>query len=82
MPWTGGVPEELVKKLEAKNAVCIYRRDPDFWIDAPPPRETCGSTSADAWLAPMREEAGGRSFREVGREVAVTEVSAGPSASV
>jgi hypothetical protein len=31
MPWTGGVPEELVKKLEAKNlAVCIYRRDPDF----------------------------------------------------
>jgi len=23
--WTGGVPEELVKKLEAKNAVCIYR---------------------------------------------------------
>jgi hypothetical protein len=32
MPWTGGVPEELVKKLEAKNAVCIYRRDSDFWI--------------------------------------------------
>jgi len=30
MPWIGGVPEELVKKLEAKNAVCIYRRDPDF----------------------------------------------------
>jgi hypothetical protein len=26
MPWTGGVPEELVKKLEAKNlAVYIYR---------------------------------------------------------
>jgi hypothetical protein len=32
MPWIGGVPEELVKKLEAKNAVCIYRRGPDFWI--------------------------------------------------
>jgi hypothetical protein len=75
------VPEELVKKLEAKNAVCIYRRDPDFWIDAPPPRET-GSTSADAWRAPMRGEAGGRAFREVGREAAVREVSAGPSASV
>jgi hypothetical protein len=79
MPWTGGVPEELVKKLEAKNAVCIYRRDPDFWIA---PRETCGSTSADAWRAPMRGEAGGRAFREVGREAAVTEASAGPSASV
>jgi len=77
------VPEELVKKLEAKNlAVCIYRGDPDFWIDAPPPRETCGSTSADAWRAPMRGEADGRAFREVGREAAVTEASAGPSASV
>jgi hypothetical protein len=32
MPWTGGVPEELVKKLETKNAVCIYRGDTDFWI--------------------------------------------------
>jgi len=33
MPWTGSVPEELVKKLEAKNlAVYIYRRDSDFWI--------------------------------------------------
>jgi hypothetical protein len=32
MPGTGGVPEELVEKLEAKNAVCIYRRDSDFWI--------------------------------------------------
>jgi hypothetical protein len=80
MPWTDGVPEELVKKLEAKNAVCIYRRDPDFWIDAPPPRETCGLTSADAWRAPMRGEAGGRAFR--GREAAVTEASAGPLASV
>ncbi len=70
MPWTDGVPEELVKKLKAKNAVCIYRRDSDFWI------------SADAWRAPMRGEAGGRAFREVGREAAVTEVSAGPSASV
>ncbi len=82
MPWTGGVPEELVKKLEAKIAVCIYRRDPDFWIDALPPIETCGSTLADAWRVPMRGEAGGRAFREVGREAAVTEASAGPSASV
>jgi hypothetical protein len=32
MPWTDGVPEELVEKLEAKNAVCIYRRDSDFWM--------------------------------------------------
>jgi hypothetical protein len=30
MPWSGGVPEELVKRLEAKNAVCIYRGDADF----------------------------------------------------
>ncbi len=82
MPWTGGVSEELVKKLEAKNAVCIYRGDPDFWIDAPPPREICGSTSADAWRVPMRGEAGGRAFWEVGREAAVTEASAGPSAFV
>jgi hypothetical protein len=49
MPWTGGVPEELVKKLEAKNlAVCIYRRDPDFWI--PPER--------DLWLDISRRVAG------------------------
>ena len=26
------MPEELVKKLETKNAVCIYRGDTDFWI--------------------------------------------------
>ena len=73
------MPEELIKKLEARNAVGIYRRGPDFWI---PPRETCGSASADAWRAPMRGEVGGRAFREVGREAAVTEASAGPSASV
>ncbi len=51
MPWTGGVSEELVKKLEAKIlAVCIYRRDPDFWIDAPLPR--------DLWLDISRRVAG------------------------
>jgi len=48
MPWTGGVPEELVKKLEAKNAVCIYRRDPDFWI----------APERDLWLDISRRAAG------------------------
>jgi hypothetical protein len=48
MPWTGGVPEELVKKLEARNAVGIYRSDPDFWI--PPGR--------DMWLGISRRVAG------------------------
>jgi len=57
MPWTGGVPEELVKKLEANNAVCIYRRDPDFWI----------APERDLWLDISRRVAGAdarRSRRE------------------
>jgi hypothetical protein len=77
MPWTDSVPKELVEKLEAKNAVCIYRRGPDFWIA--PERDL---RLDNARRAPMRGEAGGRAFREVGRDAAVTEASAGPSASV
>ena len=41
------MPEELVKKLEARHAVGIDRRDPDFWI---PPR--------DMWLGISRRVAG------------------------
>jgi hypothetical protein len=48
MRWTCGVPEELVKKLEARNAVGIYRRDPDFWI----------APERDLWLGISRRVAG------------------------
>ncbi len=39
--WTGDVPEELVKELEARNLIVynMYDRRPSFWIDQPPPRE-------------------------------------------
>jgi hypothetical protein len=42
------VPEELVKKLKAKNAVCIYRRDPDFWIAPERPAARQRAAGADA----------------------------------
>jgi hypothetical protein len=37
--WTGDVPEEFVKELEARNLIMynIYDRRPSFWIDQPPP---------------------------------------------
>jgi hypothetical protein len=56
MPWTGGVSEELVEKLEAKNAVCIYRRDPDFWI----------APERDLWLSRRVAGADARRSRREG----------------
>jgi hypothetical protein len=51
------VSEELVEKLEAKNlAVCIYRRDPDFWI----------APERDLWLSRRAAGADARRSRREG----------------
>ncbi len=67
--WTGDVPEELVKELEARNLIVynMYDRDPYFWIDAPPPERDpeLGIGKNAAWQTPIHREAVRRALREV-----------------
>jgi hypothetical protein len=67
--WTGDVPEELVKELEAKNLIVynMYDRDPYFWIDQPPPERNpeLGIGKNVAWQTPIHREAVRRALREV-----------------
>jgi len=66
--WTGDVPEELVKELEARNLIVynMYDRDPYFWIDAPPPERDpeLGIGKNVAWQTPIHREAVRRALRD------------------
>jgi hypothetical protein len=67
--WTGDVPEELVRELEARNLIVynMYDRDPYFWVDAPPPERDpeLGIGKNAAWQTPIHREAVRRALREV-----------------
>jgi hypothetical protein len=66
--WTGDVPEELVKELEARNLIVynMYDRDPYFWIDQPPPERDpeLGIGKNVAWQTPIHREAVRRALKE------------------
>jgi len=66
--WTGDVPEELVKKLEARNLIVynMYDRDPYFWIDQPPPKRDpeLGIGKNVGWQTPIHREAVRRALKE------------------
>jgi len=68
--WTGDVPEELVKELEARNLIVynMYDRRPSFWIDAPPPERDpeLGIGKNAAWQTPIHREAVGRALKKGG----------------
>jgi len=59
--WTGDVPEELVRELEARNLIVyhMYDRRPSFWIDQPPPEgdPELGIGKNVAWQTPIHREA-------------------------
>jgi hypothetical protein len=58
--WTGDVPEELVKELEARNFIVynMYDRRPSFWIDQPPPERNPELDIGKhvAWQTPIHRE--------------------------
>ena len=66
--WTGDVPEELARELEARNLIVynMYDRDPYFWIDAPPPKRDpeLGIGKNVAWQTPIHREAVRRALKE------------------
>jgi hypothetical protein len=66
--WTGDVPEELVRELEARNLIVynMYDRDPYFWIDQPPPERDpeLGIGKNAAWQTPIHREAVRMALRE------------------
>jgi hypothetical protein len=66
--WTGDVPEELVRELEARNLIVynMYDRDPYFWIDQPPPKRDpeLGIGKNVAWQTPIHREAVRRALKE------------------
>jgi len=66
--WTGDVPEELVRELEARNLVVynMYDRRPSFWVDRPPPERDLelGIGRNVAWQTPLHREAVRRALRE------------------
>ena len=67
--WTGDVPEELVKELEARNLIVynMYDRRPSFWIDQPPLERDpeLGIGKNVAWLTPIHREAVRRALERV-----------------
>jgi hypothetical protein len=67
--WTGDVPEELVKELEAWNLIVynIYDTDPYFWMDQPPPERDpeLGIRKNVAWRTPIHREAVRRALEKV-----------------
>jgi len=68
--WAGGAPEELARKLEARNLIVynMYDRDPYFWIDTPPPERDpeLGIGKNAAWQTPIHREAVRRALNEAG----------------
>jgi hypothetical protein len=68
--WTGDVPEELARELEARNLIVynMYDRDPYFWIDQPPPEKDpeLGIGKNAAWQTPIHREAVRRALKEGG----------------
>jgi len=67
--WAGDVPEELARKLEARNLIVynMYDRDPYFWIDQPPPERDpeLGIGKNVAWQTPIHREAVRRALEKV-----------------
>jgi hypothetical protein len=59
--WRANVPDELVRKLIAKNLIVynMYDRDPWFWIDEPPLERgpDLGIGKHIAWQTPLHREA-------------------------
>ncbi|MGC8974362.1 MAG: ATP-binding protein, partial [Thermoproteus sp.] len=59
--WAVGVPERLVQELVERNLIVygIHSRDPDFWIDVPPPERDpeLGVGRRVAWQSPLHREA-------------------------
>jgi Protein of unknown function (DUF1245). len=66
--WTGDVPEELIRELEARNLIVynMYDRDPYFWVDQPPPERDpeLGIGKNAAWQTPIHREAVRKALRE------------------
>ncbi|MGC8584110.1 MAG: ATP-binding protein, partial [Thermoproteus sp.] len=59
--WAVGVPERLVQELVERNLIVygIHSRDPDFWVDVPPPERDpeLGVGKRVAWQSPLHREA-------------------------